>query len=57
MVAEVRDRAAGILANTTMLIDEVIEAVNSLTREGTPEEEPFEEDPEEEISSDSPAED
>ena len=39
----------GILANTTILIEEVIDAVESSVHEGTPEEEPFEEDPEEEV--------
>ena len=41
---EVRDRVSGVLVDTTTLIEEVIEAFNSLAREGTPEEEPFEED-------------
>ena len=49
VVQEVRDRTIGIVADTTMSIEEVIDAVESLTREGTPEEEPFEEDPEEEV--------
>ena len=43
---EIRDRAFGILIKTTMLIDEVMDVVQSLVLEGT-EEEPFEEDPEE----------
>ena len=49
VVEEVGDRAAGILADTTMLIEEVIDAVESPVCEGTPKEEPFEEDPEEEV--------
>ena len=57
---EVRDRVFGILVDTTMLIDEVMEVVQSPVQEGI-EEEPFEEDPEEdpeeEVPPDSPAED
>ena len=49
VVEEVKDRAAGILTNTTMLIDEVVNGVESSALEGTEEEEPFEEDPEEEV--------
>ena len=49
VVKEVRDRAVGILADTTMLIEEVIDAVESSVHEGTPEEEPFDEDPEEDV--------
>ena len=45
VVEEGRDRAAEILADTTMLIG----AVESQVHEGTLEEEPFEEDPEKEI--------
>ena len=56
----VRDRTSGILTDTTMLIDDVMDVVQSPVQEGT-EEEPFEEDPEknseEEVLSDSPAED
>ena len=50
---EVRDRASGILADATMLIDEVMEVVQSPVQEGT-EEEPFEEDPEEVVPPNSP---
>ena len=50
---EVRDRVSGILADTTMLIDEVMDTVQSPAPEGTPEENP-EEDSEEEVSPDSP---
>ena len=46
---EVRDRAAGILADTTMRIDEVMNVVQSPAQEEDPEE-----DPEEEIPPDSP---
>ena len=52
IVEEVRDRASGILADTSMLIDEVMDTVQSLVPEGT-EEDP-EEDPEEEVPPDSP---
>ena len=48
---EVRDRASGILADATMLIDEVMEVVQNPVQE-----EPSEEDPEEEVLPDSPAE-
>ena len=44
---EVRDWVSGILIDTTTLIEKVIEAFDSLARGGTPEEEPFKEDPEE----------
>ena len=57
---KVRDRASGILANTTMLIDEMMDVMQSPVQEGT-KGEPFEEDPEEdpkeEVPPDSPAED
>ena len=43
---KIRDWASGILIDTTTLIEEVIEAFDSLAREGTPEKEPFKEDPE-----------
>ena len=46
---EVRDRATGILADTTMLIDEMMDVVQSPAQEEDPEE-----DPEEEIPPDSP---
>ena len=49
VLEEVRDWTAGILADTTMLIEEVIEAVDSPVHESTPEEEPFEEDQEEDV--------
>ena len=49
---EVRDRASGIMADATMLIDEVMEVVQSPVQEDT-EEDP-EEDPEEKVPPDSP---
>ena len=52
IVEEVRDRVSGILAGTSMLIDEVIDTVQSLVPEGT-EEDP-EENSKEEIPPDSP---
>ena len=55
VVEEVKERATGILADTTMLIDEVVDAVESSAHEGTAEEEPFEEDPEEEVQTSSSA--
>ena len=54
IVEEVRDRAVGILTDTTMLIEEMIDAIESPIHEGTPEEEPFEEDPEEGVLPDGP---
>nr|XP_027120273.1 uncharacterized protein LOC113737210 [Coffea arabica] len=48
-VDKVQERAAGILADTTMLIDGVVGGVESSTHEDTSEEEPFKEDPEEEV--------
>ena len=56
VVEEVQNRAAGILPDTTMLIEEVIEAVDSPAREGTLEEKPFEENPDEEVLPDGPTE-
>ena len=60
VVEEVRDRVVGILADTTMLIKEVTDAVQNPVPESTPEEEPFEKDseenPEEEVLPDSPIE-
>ena len=50
IVKEVRDRASGILADTSMLIDEVMDTVRSPVQEGT------EEDPEEEVPPNSPTE-
>ena len=52
IVEEVRDRVSGILAGTSMLIDEVMDTVQSLVPEGT-EEDP-EENSKEEIPPDSP---
>ena len=56
---EIQDRASGILADTTMLIDEVMDVVQRPIQDDT-EEEPFEEDPEEDpeekVPPDSPAE-
>ena len=49
IVEEIWDRAVGILADTIILMKEVIDAVKSPIHAGTLEEEPFEEDPEEEI--------
>ena len=46
---EVRDRASGILADATRLVDEVMDVVQSPEEEEDPEE-----DPEEEIPPDSP---
>ena len=46
---EVRDRAFGIMADATMLIDEVMEVVQNPIQEKDPEE-----DPEEEVPPDSP---
>ena len=54
IVEEVWDRASGILADTSMLIDEVIDTIQSPTLEGTPEKENPEEHPEEEVPPDSP---
>ena len=50
---EVRDRAFEIMADATMLIDEVMEVVQSPVQEEDPEED-LEEDPEEEVPPDSP---
>ena len=52
---KVRDRVFGILADATMLIDAVMEVVQNPIYEGI-EEETFEEDPEEEVPPNSPAE-
>ena len=49
VVEEVKERAAGILADTTMLIDKMGDGVESLAYKGTSEEEPFEEDPKKEV--------
>ena len=54
IVEEVRDRASGILADTSMLIDEVMDIVQNPAPKGTPKEEDPEEDPKEEVPPDSP---
>ena len=48
IVEKVQNRASGILVDTCMLIDEVMDTVRSPVQEGT------EEDPEEEVPPDSP---
>ena len=50
---EIRDRASGVLADTTMLIEEMMEVVQNPAQEEDPKEDP-EEDPEKEISPGSP---
>ena len=40
VLEEVRDLHTGVLADTAMVTEEVIEAVEHQVREGTPEEEP-----------------